>query len=38
LNYVYYTWADPLKARELMIACGSKKTKLELTVSYVVIV
>jgi len=32
LNYVYYTWMDPLKARELTISCGSKSTKLELNV------
>jgi hypothetical protein len=31
-NYVYYTWLDPLKSRELIISCGSKKTELELTV------
>jgi hypothetical protein len=31
-NYVYYTWLDPLKPRQLVISCGSKKTELELTV------
>jgi hypothetical protein len=31
-NYVYYTWLDPLKPRQLVISCGSKKTQLELTV------
>jgi hypothetical protein len=32
-NYVYYTWLDPLKPRELVISCGSKTTELELSVS-----
>jgi hypothetical protein len=32
-NYVYYTWLDPLKPRELVILCGSKKTELALIVS-----
>jgi hypothetical protein len=32
LNYVYYTWSDPVKARKLVISCGSKKTQLELNV------
>ncbi|CAF4006334.1 unnamed protein product, partial [Adineta steineri] len=31
LNYVYYTWSDPLKPRDLVILCGSKKKILELT-------
>ncbi|CAF1542330.1 unnamed protein product [Adineta steineri] len=31
LNYVYYTWSDPLKPRELVISCGSKKKTVELT-------
>jgi hypothetical protein len=31
-NYVYYTWLDPLKPRQLVISCGSKTTELELTV------
>jgi len=31
-NYVYYTWLDPLKPRELIISCGSKKSVLEITV------
>ncbi|CAF4238145.1 unnamed protein product, partial [Adineta steineri] len=31
LNYVYYTWPDPLKSRELVISCGSKKKTVELT-------
>ncbi|CAF4060347.1 unnamed protein product, partial [Adineta steineri] len=31
LNYVYYTWSDPLKSRELVISCGSKKKTVELT-------
>ncbi|CAF1265249.1 unnamed protein product [Rotaria sordida] len=30
-NYVYYTWIDPLLARELTILWGSKAKKLELT-------
>ncbi len=33
LNYVYYTWADPLKSRELTVSCGTKKAKLGLTVN-----
>ncbi|CAF3776716.1 unnamed protein product, partial [Rotaria sp. Silwood1] len=30
-NYVYYAWLDPSKSKELVISCGLKKTKLELT-------
>jgi hypothetical protein len=32
LNYVYYTWADPLKARKLIISCGNKKEAIDLSV------
>ncbi|UJR10669.1 hypothetical protein I4U23_014864 [Adineta vaga] len=31
LHYVYYTWLDPIKKRELVVSCGSKTTKIELT-------
>jgi hypothetical protein len=34
LNYVYYTWMDPLKVRELVISCGSKTANIALTVSH----
>ncbi|CAF5108088.1 unnamed protein product, partial [Rotaria sp. Silwood1] len=30
-NYVYYAWLHPSKSKELVISCGLKKTKLELT-------
>ncbi|CAF0895845.1 unnamed protein product [Rotaria sp. Silwood1] len=30
LNFVYYTWIDPLLPRELTVSCGSKSAKLEL--------
>ncbi|CAF1245225.1 unnamed protein product [Adineta ricciae] len=29
-NYVYYTWSDPLKPRQLVVSCGSKTTQMEL--------
>ncbi|UJR35157.1 hypothetical protein I4U23_027926 [Adineta vaga] len=29
-NYVYYTWSDPLKPRQIVVSCGSKTTQLEL--------
>ncbi|CAF0945953.1 unnamed protein product [Adineta ricciae] len=31
LSYVYFTWPDPLKERELHISCGSKSTQIGLT-------
>ncbi|CAM4941103.1 unnamed protein product [Rotaria socialis] len=30
-NYVYHAWLDSSKSKELVISCGLKKTKLELT-------
>jgi hypothetical protein len=33
LNYVYYTWTDPLKPRDLLISCGTKSATIQLTVS-----
>ncbi|CAF3899768.1 unnamed protein product, partial [Rotaria magnacalcarata] len=29
LHYVYYTWIDPLKPRELLVSCESKSTKID---------
>ncbi|CAF4868676.1 unnamed protein product, partial [Rotaria socialis] len=31
-NYVYHAWLDSSKSKELVISCGLKKTKLELTI------
>jgi hypothetical protein len=31
--FVYYTWMNPLKPRELIVSCNSKSATIELTVS-----
>ena len=33
-HFVYYTWIDPLKPREMIIACNDKSKTIELNVSH----
>ena len=32
--FVYYTWIDPLKPREMTVICDNQLTTIELSVSY----